>query len=45
MDYVDYTSASGLLSFERWAPGMPWEVSVGKPVLSGELTVYPAPSA
>jgi hypothetical protein len=45
MDYVDYTGTSGLLSFERWAPGMPWEISTGTPVLTGELTVYPAPSA
>ena len=34
-----------LLSFERWGPGMPWEVSTGKSVLTGELTVYPAPPA
>jgi Domain of unknown function (DUF4178) len=47
MDYVDYASADKnlLLSFERWAPGMPWEISTGKTVLTGELTVYPAPSA
>jgi hypothetical protein len=47
MDYVDYASADerALLSFERWAPGTPWEVSTGKPVLTGELTVYPAPPA
>jgi Domain of unknown function (DUF4178) len=45
MDFVDCTTAdeSALLSFERWAPGTPWEVSTGKPVLTGELTVYPAP--
>jgi Domain of unknown function (DUF4178) len=45
MDFVDYADASqtNLLGFERWAPGMPWEVSVGKPVVPGELTVYPAP--
>lgn len=45
MDFVDYTNAdaSALLSFERWAPEMPWEISIGKPVLAGELTVYPAP--
>ena len=34
---------TALLSFERWAPGMPWEISTGKSVLTGELTVYPAP--
>lgn len=46
MDFVDYTNAdaSALLSFERWAPDMPWEISTGKSVLTGELTVYPAPS-
>lgn len=51
MEFVDYTAADQgtdealLLSFERWAPGMPWEISTGKPVLTGELTVYPAPPA
>jgi Domain of unknown function (DUF4178) len=47
MDFVDYANADGtaLLSFERWAPDMPWEVSTGKSVLTGELTVYPAPPA
>ena len=46
MDYVDYASAdkSALLSFERWAPGMPWEISTGKSVRTGEITVYPAPA-
>ncbi len=45
MDFVDYANAdeTALLSFERWAPEMPWEVSTGKAVLTGELTVYPAP--
>lgn len=45
MEFVDCANAdeSVLLSFERWAPGMPWEISTGKPVLTGELTVYPAP--
>jgi hypothetical protein len=45
MDFVDCANSdeSVLLSFERWAPNMPWEVSTGKPVLTGELTVYPAP--
>ena len=45
MDFVDYADAgeNALLSFERWAPNMPWEVSTGKSVLTGELTVYPAP--
>lgn len=46
MDYVDYASAdkNSLLSFERWAPDMPWEISTGKTVLTGEITVYPAPA-
>jgi hypothetical protein len=45
MDFVDCANSdeSALLSFERWAPNMPWEVSTGQPVLTGELTVYPAP--
>lgn len=45
MDFVDYADADEtlLLGFERWAPDMPWEVSTGKPVRAGELTVYPAP--
>ena len=45
MDFVDYanTGETALLSFERWAPDMPWEISTGKSVLTGELTVYPAP--
>ncbi|CQD22134.1 DUF4178 domain-containing protein [Mycobacterium europaeum] len=45
MEFVDCANSdeSALLSFERWAPGTPWEVSTGKPVLTGELTVYPAP--
>lgn len=47
MEFVDYAGAgeSALLSFERWAPDMPWEVSTGKPVRAGELTVYAAPPA
>jgi hypothetical protein len=45
MEFVDCADASetNLLGFERWAPDMPWEVSLGKPVLPGEFTVYPAP--
>ncbi|ETW21932.1 DUF4178 domain-containing protein [Mycobacterium gastri] len=45
MEYVDYADAdeTTLLSFERWAPGLPWEISTGKSVSAGELTVYPAP--
>jgi hypothetical protein len=47
MDFVDYATddKTTLLSFERYAPQMPWELSTGKPVLPGELTVYPAPPA
>jgi hypothetical protein len=47
MDYVDYADAgeTTFLGFERWAPGMPWEVSLGRTVTPGELTVYPAPPA
>ncbi|WP_102142987.1 DUF4178 domain-containing protein [Mycobacterium hubeiense] len=45
MDFVDYANSdeTAFLGFERWAPNMPWEVSVGKKVVPGELTVYPAP--
>jgi hypothetical protein len=45
MEFVDCTNAdeSALLSFERWAPDMPWEVSTGKSVSPGEITVYSAP--
>ena len=47
MEFVDYANAgeTALLSFERWAPDMPWEISTGKSVLTGEITVYPAPPA
>lgn len=45
MEFVDYADdgETSFLGFERWAPDMPWEISVGRPVLPGELTVYPAP--
>src|SRR5437588_3476301 len=45
MEFLDCTNAdeSALLSFERWAPDMPWEISTGKAVVPGELTVYPEP--
>jgi hypothetical protein len=45
MEYLDCTNAdkSALLSFERWAAGMSWEISTGKSVVPGELSVYPAP--
>jgi len=47
MEFVDYADEGEMafLGFERWAPEMPWEVSVGKPLAPGELTVYPAPPA
>jgi hypothetical protein len=45
MEFLDCanTGETALLSFERWAPDMPWEISTGKHVVPGELTVYPAP--
>jgi hypothetical protein len=45
MEFVDYADSGeeNFLGFEKWAPDMPWEVSTGKTVLPGELTVYPAP--
>jgi hypothetical protein len=47
MDFIDFANADEtlLLSFERYSPTEPWEISAGKPVLPGELTVYPAPPA
>ena len=47
MDFVDYATdgETALLGFERYGPEMPWELSIGKPVRPGELTVYPAPPA
>jgi hypothetical protein len=46
MDFVDYASADEavMLSFERYAPDMPWELSSGRSLSPGELTVYPAPT-
>lgn len=49
VDWADYKTAdgTGLLAFERWAQTQSWEVSTGRPVTRGELTVYhsgePAP--
>ena len=42
VDYADYATAdkTGLLAFERWAPTQSWEVSTGRAVSRGELTVY-----
>jgi hypothetical protein len=47
MDFIDYANAdeTKLLSFERWAPNTPWEISTGQSVVPSELTVYPAPPA
>ncbi|QYB06320.1 DUF4178 domain-containing protein [Rhodococcus sp. USK10] len=41
VDYADYATAdkTGLLSFERWARTQSWEVSTGRAVTRGELTV------
>lgn len=46
MDYVDDADLadSALLSFERWAPEMPWEISTVTTVLTGGLTVNSAAS-
>ncbi|MDT5066295.1 MAG: hypothetical protein QOK02_2450 [Mycobacterium sp.] len=45
LDFVDYVNddESALLGFERYGENMPWEISHGKAVRPGELTVYPAP--
>ncbi|MCV7174460.1 DUF4178 domain-containing protein [Mycolicibacterium sphagni] len=45
MDFIDYSDAGKtlLLSFERWSPDMPWEISTGKALSPAELIVYPAP--
>jgi hypothetical protein len=45
--FVDYASdgRSALLGFEQWAPNSPWEISIGRIMSPGELTVYPAPPA
>lgn len=47
VDFVDYAGDAEqiFLGFERWAPTMPWEISLGRAVSPGELTVYPAPPA
>ncbi|MDN5747798.1 MAG: DUF4178 domain-containing protein [Pseudonocardia sp.] len=44
VDYADYETADGvgMLAFERWAPTQSWEVSTGRPVTRGELTVLHA---
>lgn len=45
MRYIDYADASGekLLGFEGWANNESWDISTGRTILPGELTVYPAP--
>lgn len=42
VDYADYATAdgTGMIAFERWAPTQSWEVSTGRAVSRGELTVY-----
>ncbi len=42
VDYADYATSdgTGMIAFERWAPTQSWEVSTGRSVLLGELTVY-----
>lgn len=46
MRYSDYQTGDGssLLSFEDFG-GAGWEVSTGRPMSPGEMTVYPAPPA
>ncbi|WP_137723728.1 DUF4178 domain-containing protein [Prescottella subtropica] len=41
MDYADYETAdgTGLLGFERWTRASSWEVSTGRSVTRGELSV------
>lgn len=44
VDYVDYRSDDGrLLGLERWSRDSGWEVSVGRTVLPGEVTVLSSP--
>ncbi len=42
VDYADYATSDGtdMIAFERWAPTQSWEVSTGRSVTRGELTVY-----
>lgn len=42
VDYADYstTDKTGRIAFERWAATQSWEVSTGRDVSRGELTVY-----
>ncbi|MGH3788966.1 MAG: DUF4178 domain-containing protein [Pseudonocardiaceae bacterium] len=42
VDYADYKTSdgTGMIAFERWAPTQSWEVSTGRPITLGELTVY-----
>lgn len=44
MRYRDYRNGNALLSFEDW-DGAGWELSTGRPMSPGEMTVYPAPPA
>lgn len=47
MRYVDFADSTGQqrLGFEGWGNDESWQMSTGRVVLPGELTVYPAPSA
>jgi hypothetical protein len=42
VEYADYATADGTgkIAFECWAPTQSWEVSTGRAVSRGELTVY-----
>jgi hypothetical protein len=42
VDYADYKTAdgTGMIAFERWAATQSWEVSTGRSISRGELTVY-----
>ena len=42
VDYADYATSdgTGMIAFERWAPTQSWEVSTGRSITLGELTVY-----
>ena len=44
VDHADYATGdrTGLVAFERWAATQSWEVSTGRAVTRGELTVFHA---
>lgn len=41
-EFADYEAGAQRLSFERYAPGSDWEVSVGEVVPDGRLDIFPA---